>query len=616
MAGFGTNAAGAGNMADDARSDAQSIASAARSGVNAAKRTVNSAVKDTKAVKKAAGQIASGNYLGAAKTALENPMTVIKIVLVALFILSIPLMIVMFCAVFVLELPGSIEESVQAAVTESVDSITLGWEEFKAELSNGIDDFFSILTTGKPSDYSQAYRDDVAAAQDVNFYGYTGTSNTMVAVLNKYFRKAYTDYNDQALEKANKEVEKLKQKALDDGISEEHIYTSVDPEMYEERNYMNWTFYIMAGESYSSRNKEGLHFHVKDMVAAAKDLEKSKIWKVKTKSSYKTEEVVNTWTEEKEVKYSAGSLLTKKIHTIKSFMHLVVKDLTQEEEQLIDTCLITVYKKFGITNDNNSIYDRETGQYKKMPLLQDLHKEMLKYQELHRISNILNPLITGSMACYNRPTNVDLKAKYIVFDFNGMKGAILTMSMFVVLDFVWTKIKEDRKKRKAVFIDECWKLIGTDSNEMAAEDVVEIFRTIRAYGGSAFAMTQDISQFYEYKGGKYGKAIIGNADTKIIMHLIPSEAQALQAAIQLTDAEMENVSSLQRGQGLVCSSSAKLFVDFVAADYEKQEITTDAKSFYMQEKALKEKQHQEEQARLEAEDKEKPAKTDDNNKEH
>ena len=176
--------------------------------------------------------------------------------------------------------------------------------------------------------------------------------------------------------------------------------------------------------------------------------------------------------------YSAGSLLTKKIHTIKSFMHLVVKDLTQEEEQLIDTCLITVYKKFGITNDNNSIYDRETGQYKKMPLLQDLHKEMLKYQELHRISNILNPLITGSMACYNRPTNVDLKAKYIVFDFNGMKGAILTMSMFVVLDFVWTKIKEDRKKRKAVFIDECWKLIGTDSNEMAAEDVVEIFRTI------------------------------------------------------------------------------------------------------------------------------------------
>ena len=136
---------------------------------------------------------------------------------------------------------------------------------------------------------------------------------------------------------------------------------------------------------------------------------------------------------------------------------------------------------------------------------------------------------------------------------------------------------------------------------MAAEDVVEIFRTIRAYGGLAFAMTQDISQFYEYKGGKYGKAVIGNADTKIIMHLIPSEAKALQAAIQLTDSEMENVSNLGRGQGLVCSGAAKLFVDFIAAPYEKQEITTDAKSFYLQEKALKEKQHKEEQERLAAE---------------
>ena len=108
-------------------------------------------------------------------------------------------------------------------------------------------------------------------------------------------------------------------------------------------------------------------------------------------------------------------------------------------------------------------------------------------------------------------------------------------------------------------------------------------------------MTQDISQFYEYKGGKYGKAIIGNADTNIIMHLIPSEAKALQEAIQLTSVEMEAVSSLPRGQGLVCSASAKLFVDFVADDYEAKEITTDAKSFYERRKALEKKKREEEE---------------------
>ena len=159
--------------------------------------------------------------------------------------------------------------------------------------------------------------------------------------------------------------------------------------------------------------------------------------------------------------------------------------------------------------------------------------------------------------------------------------------MFIVLDFVWSKIKEDRTKRKAVFIDECWKLIGTDSNRRAAEDVVEIFRTIRAYGGSAFAMTQDVSQFFEFENGKYGKAVIGNADTKIVMHLQPNEAYMLQEAVQLTDAEIDNIIKLQTGHGFVASSGGKLFVEFLASPYEKYAITTDANEMYRRGQAIR-----------------------------
>lgn len=282
---------------------------------------------------------------------------------------------------------------------------------------------------------------------------------------------------------------------------------------------------------------------------------------------------------------AAGSLLTKKIHTIKTFMNLVVRDLTQEEEQLLDTCLYEVYGKFGITNDNASLYDERTKEYRVMPLLGDLYEEMKSQPELHRVRNILSPLINGSLASFNRHTNVDLSAKYIVFDFNGLKGEVLVMSMFIVLDFVWNKIRENRKDKKAVFIDECWKLIGTDSNQRAAEDVVEIFRTIRAYGGSAFAMTQDVSQFFDYQNGKYGKAVIGNADTKIILHLDPNEAYKLQDAVQLTESETEAVMKLGKGQALVTSSGSKLFVDVSASEHEKNVITTDPSVFYARAKA-------------------------------
>jgi len=154
--------------------------------------------------------------------------------------------------------------------------------------------------------------------------------------------------------------------------------------------------------------------------------------------------------------------------------------MTQEEEHLKDTSLYKVQARFGITNDNDTIFDWENGGYKKMRLLEDEQTEMQNVLETHSIGNILNPLIGGATACYDHHRNVDGKAKYIVFDFNGVKAPALARSMLVVIDLVWRKIKDDRAKRKAVFIEESWKVIGTDSNEMAAEDVVEIFRTNRA----------------------------------------------------------------------------------------------------------------------------------------
>ena len=100
-------------------------------------------------------------------------------------------------------------------------------------------------------------------------------------------------------------------------------------------------------------------------------------------------------------------------------------------------------------------------------------------------------------------------------------------------------------------------------------------------------MTQDVSQFFEFENGKYGKAVIGNADTKIVMHLQPNEAYMLQEAVQLTDAEIDNIIKLQTGHGFVASSGGKLFVEFLASPYEKYAITTDANEMYRRGQAIR-----------------------------
>ena len=183
--------------------------------------------------------------------------------------------------------------------------------------------------------------------------------------------------------------------------------------------------------------------------------------------------------------------------------------------------------------------------------------------------------MTGSLSVYNHETNVDLTNKYIVFDMNGTKGQNLILSLFITLDFVWSKIKENRLQKKAVFIDEAWQLIGSKSNEMAAEYVKEIFKTIRAFGGSAFVMTQEINDFFSLNDGEYGKAIIGNSDTKIVLHLDEPDAGMVRDIMGLSNEEHKKIKSLQKGNGLVSTGNSKLFVDFKASDFEKDVITTD-----------------------------------------
>lgn len=269
------------------------------------------------------------------------------------------------------------------------------------------------------------------------------------------------------------------------------------------------------------------------------------------------------------------SLLAKKVQDLHTFFHLVVRDLTQEEEQMLDGYIYKVYEQFGITEDNDSVFVPGTRKYKEFPLLGDLFDAIKDEPVLRKVYNILVPLVNGSLSVYNRKTNVNLDNKYIVFDMNGTKGQNLALSMFVTLDFVWSKIKENRLAKKAVFVDEAWQLIGTQGNEMAAEYVKEIFKTIRAFGGSAFVMTQEITDFFALKNGEYGKAIISNSDTKICLHLDNVEADMMSEIMNLSDDEYKKITTLQRGNGMVATGNTKLFVDFKASPFEKDVITTD-----------------------------------------
>ena len=270
------------------------------------------------------------------------------------------------------------------------------------------------------------------------------------------------------------------------------------------------------------------------------------------------------------------SLLTAKIQRLHIFFALLIPDMTHEERQLLDEAMIKTYASFGITHENTSLVDEACPErFRPMPKLGDLHQELLKSPQTRRLANILNRLVHGSASTFNQDTNVNLDNKYTVLDISELTGDLLTVGMFVALDFVWDKAKQDRTKEKAIFIDETWQLIGASSNKLAAEYVLEIFKIVRGYGGSAICATQDLDDFFALEGGKYGRGIVNNAKTKIILNLEDEEAQRVQELLHLSEAETLAITHFERGNGLISTNNNNVTVEFKASELEKELITTD-----------------------------------------
>lgn len=270
-----------------------------------------------------------------------------------------------------------------------------------------------------------------------------------------------------------------------------------------------------------------------------------------------------------------GSLLSDRIQEIKIALQLLAPEITNAQLQRMDDILYRTYAKFHITDDNDSIYaDKVHGVLKKMPTFGDLYDEMKSDTDMHDVAVVISQLVTGSAKNFNGQTNVDLSSKLVVFDISELKGKNLkAFGMYICSDFLMWAIRDDLTVNKALFFDELWRLISENRN--AAEYVVEIWKTIRSYGGAAIGATQDINDYFALDDGKYGKAIISASAIRILKKSVPIEAKMLRDVLDLTDAEYKQIMRLGKPQGLFCTDNVRMTVDFRATEFERWNITTD-----------------------------------------
>lgn len=272
------------------------------------------------------------------------------------------------------------------------------------------------------------------------------------------------------------------------------------------------------------------------------------------------------------------SILSEKISALETLFEIMVPDITNEEEQLLNGHMVSTYRKFGITDDNKSLIDPENPEkYRTMPTLKDLSDDMETDDRMSRIRNIMSKYVTGSARNFSEPTNISLDNKYTVIDLSAFEKnkKMLPIAMYIALDLIDDKVKEDRTKNKRVFIDEIWRLVGKGAPEAAAQSVLEMFKTFRGYGAGVVAVTQELADFFALDGGSYAQSILNSCSLGMVMATEPVALNLLRNSLSLEQNEIDIVQSLERGQALLIGNGSSVAIKIIASQLEHELITTD-----------------------------------------
>ena len=279
--------------------------------------------------------------------------------------------------------------------------------------------------------------------------------------------------------------------------------------------------------------------------------------------------------------------LANKISKLIGFFNLIFGELNEEEKAIIEEKLIEVYKQKGITFDDKTLLKEENNKInikpvfkstKDMPLLEDLYNLFEKDEKTKVFKTKLIPFIKGSLNFFNNYTNIETENKLIIADIYELGEENLKYGMYLFIEMFWDKIKKDRKVKKAIYMDEIWRLIGVTSNKEVASFIYKIFKTIRKYGGSSVAITQDISDLFSLEEGIYGKAILNNSEIKTFFSLEEENIKVLEKYTNLSDKEKIEIKSLKRGECLMFVGNEHILIKIEASDYEKKLIIKENKN--------------------------------------
>ena len=256
--------------------------------------------------------------------------------------------------------------------------------------------------------------------------------------------------------------------------------------------------------------------------------------------------------------------LGQKLISLVTLLKLMLGQLNSTEEAILDRALIETYRMKGITTDP------DTQATKEPPVMEDLYKVLLggSEPESKNMADRLEKFIKGSMTgIFDSQSNIDLQSSMTVFSTKNLEDALRPIAFYMILDYVWTTIRRDLRKR-ILIVEEAWYLM---QNPDSARFIYGIAKRARKYYLGLTTISQDVDDFLT---SEYGKAVVTNSSIQMLFKQHPAAIDKVVDTFYLSEGEKRFLLSAGVGEGLFFAGSNHVAIKVMASEAEHKLITT------------------------------------------
>lgn len=255
--------------------------------------------------------------------------------------------------------------------------------------------------------------------------------------------------------------------------------------------------------------------------------------------------------------------------SLMDLMRVMLGELTEPQKSFIDKALTQAYDKKGINEDSSTWNNEPPILADVLEILERMEKKaiILEKTTIRSLVNRLSMYVDGVFSFMNRHTNINFDNQFVCFDIGEMPKQVKPVVMFLVLDYVYTKMKRDLE-RKLLVIDEAWSLLSRTED---ASYIFEIVKTCRKFNLGLLLINQEVEGML---GSEAGKSVLANSAYTFLMRQKPAVIEQIQETFHLSKSERDHLLSASVGEGILLMEDEHTELKVIASEEEYNIITT------------------------------------------